>query len=221
MFTYWAYHLRDAGPFLTWIAGGVLLYCLQLAISINEREHWAPRVARTIPRQPWLRVPSFLLYSGAAGGVIFSLLGVAFTLLIGTVTLERLTSWRSSSNEALKALLLIGLYTFSYALTAVLVRTWWSTSLKPVHTWVMMAVIVAIGSAVPYIIGFMLYFSDWHTAREQYWLIANPFYAPFDWRHHDTYLTFAGIWAAIVALLSIPWFVQQIRRFRPYGSASA
>jgi hypothetical protein len=216
MFGYWAYYVKSVQPFFAWVVGGVLLFCLQLFISINERERWAPRVARTIPRRPLLRIPAFLTYSGAAGGVIFSVLGAATTLIIGHIVVHRSGSTSTSIDAIFEVVTLIGLYSVAYAMTAVLLRTWFlASAIKPVQTWVLMIVLVAIGSALPYVAGFMLHYNNWHIAKQQYWLIANPFYAPIDVNSRDVYLRFAGAWAGLAAALALPWFLRQISRFHP------
>ncbi len=222
MFGYWAYYSGELEFFWPWIIGGVALFCLQFCISINEREQWAPRVARTIPRKALLQLPAFLLYSGSAGGVIFSVLGVAATLFIGHWAIVFFTTAHFTSTtteQIIEVMTLLSLYVLAYGMTAVLVRNWVaSTAIKPGHTWVLMAVLIALGSAIPYIIGFMIYYNDWRAAKEYHWLIANPFYAPFDRVDRDIYMTFTQIWAGVAVALNVPWFIRQLQRFRPYGA---
>src|SRR5262249_7189048 len=69
---------REEGLIL-WMNLAGLLVGLSIGIAIHEREHWGMRVARTIPRAPLLRLLAFPLYSGAAGGILFSLLLAVFT----------------------------------------------------------------------------------------------------------------------------------------------
>ena len=67
------------GPLTVWVVVMTVLGCLAVVVAVNEREQWSPRTARTIPRRWWLRVPAFLFYSGAAGGVLHALLLFALT----------------------------------------------------------------------------------------------------------------------------------------------
>jgi hypothetical protein len=60
---------------LGWGMVGCILFSLQFAISVCERDGWGARVARRIPRSPLLRVPAFIFYSGAAGGIAFGVIG--------------------------------------------------------------------------------------------------------------------------------------------------
>lgn len=68
-------------PVAVWAGCSVLLFCLQMLISTNERDSWGPRVTRTIPRWPLLRLLAFLFYSGSAGGVLLSVICSALSLL--------------------------------------------------------------------------------------------------------------------------------------------
>src|SRR5262249_23280658 len=69
---------------VAWLVLSVLMFCLQIIISINERDTWGMRVKRTIPRWWIFRPFAFLLYSGAAGGVILAALGLLATAATGT-----------------------------------------------------------------------------------------------------------------------------------------
>src|SRR5579875_2117160 len=69
-----AYYFRVPIPLYFWEWANLTLLCAQLLVVINEREQWGLRVRRTIPRRGWLRGPLFLLYSGSAGGVLFTVL---------------------------------------------------------------------------------------------------------------------------------------------------
>jgi hypothetical protein len=204
----------------SWMILMVALFGLQILIAINEREQWAPRVARTIPKRPLLVLPAFLLYSGAAGGLTLGILMIALSLLAGHLCPVFFPAWRGEQDlkTAVEVLLLISLYILSYSLTAVLVRRFlFGNQVKPVFTWVVALVMVAVGSAVPYLIGFLIYYNHLRDMREQYWLLTNPFWAPYDERHRSTYEAFAAIWAGVVMVLNIPWYVGQVRAFRPFA----
>jgi hypothetical protein len=213
------YQFQEHAAVIAWLILMVALFGLQIVIAINERERWAPRVARTIPRRPLLKLPAFLLYSGAAGGLTLGVLMIGLSLLAGHLCALFFPAWRGEKDleTAVEVLLLISLYVLSYGLTAVLTRRFlFPNQVKPVFTWVVALVMVAVGSAVPYVIGFMIYYNHLQNMKEQYWLLTNPFWAPYDELHRSLYETFAGIWAVVVVLLTIPWYVRQVRAFRPY-----
>jgi hypothetical protein len=205
------------------------LFCLGIVIAVNERESWTPRLARLIPRREQWRLLAFLFYSGAAGGVVFSVvmigltfLGVevwkdAYALMRGTFAAPTLTEFR----EVYQTMALVCLYTYAYALTAVLVRRIPALRIKAVFTWVVMGGLVAIGSLVPFLVAFLVLFDNWHYSTYYYWLLACPFSAvgDFDKDHRLVYFIFVSAWAGIVTLGNVPWFWRQFRAFRPYVSA--
>lgn len=225
---------RHEGPFMTWIFSTSVLILLCLLIAVNERERWSPRVSRTIPRNWLLRGPAFLLYSGAAGGILFA------GLLMGLLTLGVLgfETWspgagirpgRSSTNAStMYSIMSIAvLYTYCYALTAVLLRTWLFPGVQPVFNWLIMIFLIAIGSLVPFLISVLIFMGSWDYREQYYWLFANPGAAMFecaDMRsslHREEFMVFAGIWACLVTLVNLPWFYRQVAGFRPYNASAA
>jgi hypothetical protein len=213
-----------AAPMYGWLVFSVALLNLQMIIAINEREKWAPRVARTIPRNWLLRVPAFLLYSGAAGGIFFAILLTVSTHLAVKIFLDRNPGFRTFGHdqEIAEAMTLVTLFVFCYCMTAVLIRRWLLASrVKPIHTWILAAVAMALCSSIPYLVAHLVRSNRYYYQHDYYlYLIANPFYAPFDEMHRETYQWFTGIWAGVVALLNIPWAMRQIARFRPFNPAS-
>jgi hypothetical protein len=212
-------HYQAHAPVEVWMVVMVGLFGLQIIIAINERERWAPRVARTIPGRTLLALPAFLLYSGAAGGLTLGILMIGLSLAAGYCWPIFYPTWRDEKElaNAVDVMLLISLYVLSYCLTAVLVRRFlFPNQVKPVFTWVVALVLVAAGSMVPYLIGFMIYFNHLRDMREQYWLLTSPFWAPYDKLHRSNYETFAAIWAGVVVLLNLPWYVRQVQAFQPY-----
>jgi hypothetical protein len=228
----WSREVGHCGPVYGWVVLSVVLFCLQLVISICEREAWGPRVARTIPRTALLRLPAFLLYSGSAGGVLFSLAGVGLTLLAGAAwvrtypALGIAAAWEVLVGPAAAA---VALYTLCYCLTAVALRYYllgrWA---KPMGTWAVALVLVGLGSAGPALAAYFLYYREWgaHT-RETWWLLPNPFASVIELMElrrsagsaHPDYarqcLRFTGVWAGAAALACLPWFVRQALAFRP------
>src|SRR5262249_52110661 len=82
--------LGNETPFTYWPVSTGILILLCLLIAINERERWSPRVARTIPKNWLVRLPAFLVYSGAAGGVLFAGLLMAI-MWLGVLLFPKLT----------------------------------------------------------------------------------------------------------------------------------
>jgi hypothetical protein len=223
------------GPFFNWILLAGILTCLGMMIAINERESWSPRTARTIPRRWWLRGWAFLFYSGAAGGLTLSVVLFVLTLLmgrVGSIWFDRApTSFLPYDplNGATACVGIAGLYVFSYALTAVLLRRLLAHKIPAVFTWVVMVVLVGVGCLVPFLISFLLFYGRWRYETYYPWLVSNPFVAinemgegsgQFD-RFQMFFLVAALAWAAVAALLNVSWFCRQLRAFRPYSASGA
>jgi hypothetical protein len=229
----WSRQLSEFGPVGAWGILQVMLFGLQLVIAINEREQWSPRVARRIPRWRLWRLPAFLFYSGSAGGLTFGALFIGLTLLA-----YRLWDiWypssvgrpRDETATILEALLVACLYTLCYCLLAVLVRSYLFTGrIKLTHTWVLWLTLVGIGSALPHIVDYIVFYNDYtrpYSYEIDWWLLPNPFAAVLDITHshrsswtqgfESRGLWFSSTWAVLMVLASSPWYAQQLLRFHP------
>jgi hypothetical protein len=227
------YVLDDPSPITGWVGLSAALFIQGLLIAINEREQWSPRVARKIPRRLWLRVPAFLLYSGAAGGVLYCSLLLALTYLAVRVSekfivVSNLTSLPLDTQQNLvrtcgELVGLLALYAYSYCMSAVWIRRIRYFRIKPLYTWIVALGLILAGTVLPLLLAFFLFFKDWNYVTYYQWLLTNPISAVMDTSHRWSYLTFVGCWAAIVTLLNLPWFARQMRAFRPYhgGLSSA
>jgi hypothetical protein len=239
VFTAWEGNLtgREGMLLVLWVALLSGLCCLQLVIAVNEREAWGPRVARTIPRRWWLRLPAFLLYSGSAGGVLFAFLLFGLTWLgaQGALALTAarhaasvfpagpfMTTPREMLSIAFAVVGIVGLYVYGYALTAVFLRNQSGRRLRIVDTWILMIFLVAVSCAGPLVVSYVLSGRHWRYDEQVYWLLNNPIAGAiaagnrFD-PHRSLFFVVAGGWAVFVTLLNAPWFIRQCRRFRPYS----
>jgi hypothetical protein len=216
------------GPVAVWTGCSVVLFCVQFLVSINERESWGPRVARTIPRSWLLRPLAFLFYSGSAGGVLLSVLGVALTLLVGWGWSAAFPSFgfAKESGEVRKVFAALALYIFCYGISAVWLRTvFLRHKLRTEFTWVLVLLLVGLGSSLPWIVAFIVYsdtFGRW--SELSWWLLANPFGAVVEvgtagGARGDEFTAvcflFLSVWALLLSALSLPWAINQVARFHP------
>jgi hypothetical protein len=233
----WTYREGHLGPIFVWMMATVMLFTLQLLISVNEREQLGPRITRTIPRRRWLRVPLFLVYSGAASGVLFSTLVLAGTIGL-TLALKEAAPRLGLSvlpgagpaeeiNVITHITTLIALYTFCYSLTAVLVRTRVLGPRVPVEAnWIIALTLLGLGCTLPFLLLYLIHYDDFRYRGMDlsWWLVTNPFASilDIDIRRGTTRtgfaspaLTFTTIWAMVIAALNMPWFLRQVRAFQP------
>lgn len=213
------------------------LLCIQILVSINEREQWGMRVARTIPRRWWLRGPAFLLYSGSAGGVLFAVLLFILTIASISLPFEYWVDLRSAPRAAREievgrrialGLILAGLYIFDYSLLAVWLRnTLLSVSIKPIHTWVLALVVWALTFAIVYPLILLFQKDEYNMGHlNPWWEISNPFATIFtcvveaDRRgeaaaFRDDCFAFLIGWGVLMLLGCLPWMLRQAKRFHP------
>jgi hypothetical protein len=74
--------------------------------------------------------------------------------------------------------------------------------------------LLILGISAPIMTGYMLFFDEPSWAENHAaWLVGNP----FAWEnkgHRVLYATVGGVWAALVAAMSVPWFIERVRIFR-------
>jgi hypothetical protein len=218
-------------PIMQWIIQAGILAGLGLLIAVNEREQWAPRVARSIPRRWWLRPFPFLFFSGAAGGVIWaSILGFGCVLalpILVALWLDAPTEFAGDYVQDTAAVMAIMLgYLYCYALTAVFLRNTF-IRIAPLYTWMLTLGLLAVGSGVPYLVTLLAQYRAWNFWDLYPWLVTDPI-AGMIVMGRDRFgngiitMVLVGIWAMVITLLNAPWFIRQMWRFRPYaGSAAA
>jgi hypothetical protein len=229
---YWARKEATAGPLIAWLIFGVTALCGYLVVAVNEREHWGPRVLRAIPRRRLFRLPAFLLFSGSAGGISFAMVTISFMLIAFLFLVLDFSPGHGPENSlaAAATMLALALYTYNYGVAALLCRTWlFARWIKPLYTWVLGFILVGVGSAFPPLIAYLVLREDMgYRGGPQWWLLPNPFASLVEmadsWRHHgypEQCLAFAVAWAALTTLVALPWFLPQLRRFRPPAPARA
>ncbi len=230
-----AYYFRFPGPLYLWMDTLAPLLCVLILIAINEREQWGLRVKRTIPGRWWPRGPLFLLYSGSAGGVLFTVLLLALTIALPSLAMEQWSDVFLTTLGRLAldynrrnalALTLLGLYTFDYCMLAVWLRNVFLLKwVKPGYTWALALLLLGFGFSLPYPLLFLFQNEELRMGRiDPWWQISNPFPTIFTCvearsaeaqNFRDYCLMFLSGWALLMLLGCMPWIARQIKRFRP------
>ena len=210
----WSIGVDDFTPIVVWAVLHIFLHSIGLFIAVSERESLGQRIRQTVPRRWVFRPVAFLFYSGAAGGVAWSFIIIALTLLSGVGWLSVFPHMETGDEMLrLAPLAVLGLYTFSYVLAASLIRrNFLEGRVASVYTWVIALVLLGITTTIIPLCLFFLY-GEW----EEEWLVASPLGSilfadsevlPFS-------LVIASFCAVFTGALSLPWFVRQFDDFRP------
>ncbi len=216
----WSIAINNIDPVAAWGSLHVLLYSIGLFIAVNERERLGQRVRQSIPRRRWLRLLAFLFYSGAAGGVVWSSLMIVLTLssiVVWGILFPHMWSGGTTLNGFMGVMIVMGLYAFSYPLGASLIRRrFLANRVAGGYTWVIAIVLLGFTTMI---IPLILFFASGTWERE--WLIGSPVGVTFAINVTDIHvlvfnsLKIASVCAVVVGVLSVPWFVRQIRNFQP------
>ena len=211
----WSIGINDFIPIMVWAILHILLHSIGLFIAVSERESLGQRVRRTVPRKWLLRLLAFLFYSGAAGGVTWSSLMIILTLLFMGMWLILFPQMRIEDNiEAIRALACLGLYAFSYALGASLIRRrFLANRVTGAYTWVIALILLGVTTTIIPLALFFL-FGNW--SKE--WLVASPL-GLFLFSDTEGFVSnstaIASVCAIFVGVLSLRWFVRRFNDFRP------
>ena len=211
----WSIGINDFIPIWVWAILHILLHSIGLFVAVSERESLGQRVRRTVPRRWLLRLLAFLFYSGAAGGVACSSLMIILTLLFMGMWLIIFPQMRTEDNiEAIGALACLGLYAFSYALGASLIRRrFLANRVTGAYTWVIALILLGTTTTI---IPLALFFLSGDWSKE--WLVASPL-GLFLFSDTEGFvpnsIAIASVCAIFVGVLSLRWFVRQFNDFRP------
>jgi hypothetical protein len=233
-----AWRNRSPFPLYFWEWLLLALLCAQLLVTINEREQWGLRVKRTIPRRWWVRGIVFLLYSGSAGGVLFTVLLLALTIALPSFAAEYWNAFFFSSSGGFLlefhrrntlALVLIALYTFDYCMLALWLRNMLHGRIKAEYTWVLALLLVGLGASLPWPLLFLFQGEELRAGTiDPWWQISNPLstiYTCMESRGRaagfpEPCLLFLSGLGLMLLLACLRWMALQVRRFRPSGKAT-
>jgi hypothetical protein len=228
----WSWWVGEPEPIQAWGFVGAIWFSFQMLVAICERDTWGPRVARKIPRNPLLWLPAFLTYSGAAGGLLFAVLGCLISLAGIALAGDLFPSRRGRAGvetEMLEVAGLIAGYTYCYSLTAVILRRAFAhTAFRPGYTWLVAGILFGLGCTIPFILRFA-FISDRNHGYDSdtLWLyLPNPVVtidqSVSERMHRDSSMAFGfiGLWGAAATLANLPWLARQVVTFRRRETAA-
>lgn len=202
-------------PITVWGILSAIAISISFFVAISERESLGRRVTRKIPRSLAIRIPAFLVFSGAASGLTWGAVMAVATVVAVMLVWRRPVS-AFMFDETLVWIAGLTLYFFAYNLTALFLRRkFLSRWLSPKYTWSLSIVLLVVGCVLPFLFGYFLFFTSWQTNNDiGLWLIGNPFALGTN-KYQETYLVIAAIWALLFALLNAGWFFEQVNEFEP------
>lgn len=213
---YSAFRYKDPGPMLVWAMVQLGLITLVLCSAVGEREHWGPRIARTIPANPLKRVLAFLFYSGSAGGVLWAICFFTLTCVAYHLVIElRPPGLVSQKVIGTHVLIEAAMCFLAYLLSAMLLRRRFFRRIPSRATWAIGLVIFALAAVIPPLV-FLAGYSGTPELKKHYNLVTilNPF-PMLDGDMHPARLPALLIWLVPVLVLTLPRIREQWRAFHP------
>lgn len=183
-------------------------FVLSLLASVGSRDRPSRRVAAKIPRSPLWRWPWLLLTTGTFPGLLFAVVMLALTLLVGLVA----SPW--SGHEALLG---VSAQALAYCLLGLeLHRRWLHHWLPRSATMVVVLASVATLSLVPTVAGFLLFPEQFNhgSAEMNLFLLFNPV-AFSDGRLGTAAVAFSVGWAALMLALTLPRLRRMAMAYEP------
>ncbi len=201
----------------SWLALAFSGFAAALLPAVCARDRMSLRVRDQVPRSLAARPAAFLLFSGSANGVAWSVAMIALTAAAGAVFDRQLGG---PLEEPRRQLLGFCGYVLAYALlAAVLQRHWLRRRLRPNQTWVLALVLMAALSLGPLVIGFLVAPDAVSRSLDVgLWTVLTPF-APFQDPVSELASRFGLGWALVMAIIAGRWLLAQAWDFRPPGTA--
>jgi hypothetical protein len=203
-------------PVIVWVVVFEIVFALALFAAVSERDQPGRRVLRSIPNSLPGRAGAFFFFSGAASGVAWATVMIVMTLAIAWVWVKSFPRYNNLRDlvDSAKWMGGICLYFFCYALTGALLRRFLLRRAGTELTWLISAALLILGIGAPIMTGYILFFDEqWWSENHGAWLVGNPF-AWDNKGHRVLYASVAGVWAALVAAISLPWFIERVKSFR-------
>ncbi|MBO0725204.1 MAG: hypothetical protein J2P52_06365 [Blastocatellia bacterium] len=211
-------------PMILWLVAFEIVFALALFVAVSERDRQGRRVRRSIPKSLLGRAPAFFFFSGAAHGVAWASVMIALTLAVARVWAQLFPRYGNVGDlvDSVKWMGGMCLYFFCYAMTGALLRRLLFRRVVGTElTWLISVSLLLVGSVTPFLIGYIIFFKDqWWSEDFGAWWVGNPFAWGYK-GHRVLYANVAGMWAALVAALSLPWFIEGVKSFKHLSRVAA
>jgi len=225
----WAARSGYAEPFFVWAGCVTGVLVLALLISVAEGDEQSVRIRRTIPESSGKRGLAFFFYSGTAGGLAWTIVLSAATILLVAWAFQPLMSifpaaligraagslTGSSSTELATYLSTIILYVLAYSLFGLFIHRRFQPHRPPIFAAMVAIALPVLWAVVPNLVLFFLNKLSWEALQERQ--LGNLFNV-FGMKHqafiHD-HLVCALALATLGVVINLNWFLVQRAEFKP------
>lgn len=206
---YWAITISSGQLFFLW--GGLVCFGLTVAVlvAISERDYLSERVAREIPAGHVKKRLAFLFYSGAAGGLAWTGVMLAITLISVHFFYENsgLPGVRGDSIEFAELALVFMGYCLGYGLLAsFLRRSFFKNNFDVRNTWVIALLVCAAFAIFPLFIGIFF------ESNSVLFMLGNPFSITIKDNRFEA-MVFSLIIGIVGIFINLPWLFRQAKEF--------
>jgi hypothetical protein len=207
---------KDHSPMIAWQVTFNIIFAVALFVAVSERDRLGRRVLHAVPQSTAKRTLSFSFFSGAASGLTWASVMIVLTLALVWLWSKARPSYASANDltESVKWLGGMCLSFFCYALSSALLRRHLLGRIGAEMTWVVGAILLTLGSTVPFMIGYLVFFNDkWWSDDFGAWFVGNPF-AWGNKNHRVLYVSVTGVWAVLAAAFNLHWFIERVKEFQ-------
>lgn len=211
---FWAYSTYARHFIYMWGFFVCLGLCFSVLVAISERDYLSERVAREIPQGVIQKRLAFLFYSGAAGGLAWSISMLVLTLVAVNLFAD-LPIIPKSTGDVTEfselALAFMG-YCVGYGLIAAFLRRVFFASYVDVrNTWVIALLVCVAFSILPLFLGIFF------ESSSELLMLGNPFALTSRGNRFEAML-FGMLLGGGAIMISMPWLLRQAREFIGAGS---
>ncbi len=218
---FWVCRAGQSAFILPWVIPTFIIMMLALVVTISNADELSLRVRRTIPRAHWKRWLAFLFYNGAAGGLLWAAGILGTTGAVMTSVLEFLPTSGGPSTHDMAWYLIIVVYAFAYALTAVFIHRQFMPHRPPKVTGLLVLLLVSGWAIAPSIFLFFVNQLSWRAEeRFQPGNVFNLFSTHGD-EYQPWHLAVATGWLVVIGLVNAKWFLRQVSQFTPAAPKEA
>ncbi len=212
----WGQTASSVEPIVQWMHVFQFIFGWALWVSVSERDRWGLRVRQKIPRSGALRVLSFLYYSGSAGGMVWSSVGILLTFIFGAVAIS--ASAGTVSSIEFEKVAFSAFNTWIAGMGAFLIhRAFLKNRISSAYTW-LIAVMLYMGSSLLWVMYMISVGSAGSIGA-----LSSPLtllMRGVSALSTDPPVNAAGVLALVLGCVCLPWMARQVAAFKPYSRST-